>query len=332
MQKDFGGFYITQRLGNVNGLISKLTYVAGNTFDAATNTVSDVVKEGTVEVPSASVSAGATFGVAFGENINAKYLQIRVLNGGGNFAAIAELRTCLKVAFTDEELLEEKQNAKTASDAAATTADEALTNAQTALTAAKAAEAAAEDKIAANVAVKEAELAVKQAELNKQEAVKRQQEAAVALALMEASQSEDATVKQQKLAAAETAKTAIATAETEILSINTALTMARYDAITAKSALEVQTKAAALNDAKTVYDNTLQPLTDANSKLEQAKAAKEEADKTGTALEKAEANLRLAEAELAVAEAVQNQALAQCAWETAQGRSSISTCKCGCNG
>lgn len=316
--KNFGGFYITQRLGNVNGLISKLAYVAGNTFDAATNTVSDVVKEGTVEVPSASVSAGATFGVPFDANVNAKYLQIRVLNGGGNFAAIAELRTCLKVAFTDEELLEEKQNAKTASDAAATTADEALTNAQTDLTAAKAAEAAAEDKVAANVAVKEAELAVKQAELNKQEAVKRQQEAAVALALMEASQSEDAAVKQQKLAAAETAKTAIAAAETELSTLKTALAVARYDAVNAKSTLEVQTKAAAVNEAKTVYDNTSKPLTDANSALDQARAAKEEADKTGTAFEKAEANLNLAKAELAAAEAAQNQLLAQAAWETAK--------------
>ena len=238
--KEISGFMITQRTGNTNGLIHKFEYVIGNSFDEATHTVSDVVKQGTMTVEASSIAGGAVIRVPLDGTVTGKYLQIRILQGGGNFASIAELETYKNVVFDNETLLNEKKENKAAADAKYQAAAREFDSAKKDLSAASAAVSAAKtdyEKAEAALKKAEAELAVQKASLQSKKAAKEQQEAIVAQAMLEASQAADAAVKSQKLAEAETAKAKVLEIEKTMAGMDAVVTEAKLAVVTARRVL-----------------------------------------------------------------------------------------------
>ena len=235
------GFILTQRPGNTNGLVHKLQYIVGNSFDAATHTVSDIIAQGDMTVAEEKVAAGAEVKVPFNETVTGKYLQIRILKGDGNFAAIGELALYKTDVFDNAELLKEKQDEKKAADAAVQEAGKAVDDAKKVLAEAEKAVNAAttEWKKAQAVYNKaQADLEVQKAELAKKKAEKAQQEAAYALAMMEAAQATDQAVKAQKQAEANAAKAEIAKVKDSLAKAEDTLEKAKQNMAAAKASME----------------------------------------------------------------------------------------------
>lgn len=235
------GFVLTQRAGNTNGLVHKLQYVVGNSFNAATHTVSGITAQGEMTVAEEQIAGGAKVKVPFNETVTGKYLQIRILKGGGDFAAIAELALYKTDFFDNAELLKEKQDEKKAADAAVQEAGKVVDDAKKALAEAEKAVNAAttEWKKAQAVYNKaQADLEVQKAELAKKKAEKAQQEAAYALAMMEAAQATDPAVKVQKQAEANAAKAEIAKVKDSLAKAEDTLEKAKQNMAAAKTSME----------------------------------------------------------------------------------------------
>lgn len=96
--QDISGFTLLQRTGNINGLIYRFKYeVYGDD--------GQVIESKTLTVPQDLRRGGQTIPVDFDQHLNAKQVKIIVLEGGGNFASIAEVRfTDTHVMASNEEI------------------------------------------------------------------------------------------------------------------------------------------------------------------------------------------------------------------------------------
>ena len=235
------GFKIVQRSSGTNGIVKKLEYVIGNSFDESTNTVSDIVEQKVITVDSSAARAGGVIDLRMDKETSAKYLQIRILNGGNGFGAIAEVEAYTIVSYTVDRLVALKtEKAKEANTELAEVQKE-LTAAQAALEAAKAEAAkAATDVAKAEAAVKVAEagLAVEKAAKAVAEKEVPAKEAEMALAWAEAAQAVDEAEIAQKNQAAEAAKAAAKAAAATAASADAKIAAAENKLADAKKVLE----------------------------------------------------------------------------------------------
>lgn len=252
----FNGLQIVQRPSGSNGLVQKLKYVIGNSYDEETGTVGDVVKEATVTV--SNTAAGATENISWDEPVTAKYIQIQVLQGSNGFAAIAEVKTCNVEVYTS---LEEEQNAVNEAEETLTAAQEELKAAQGELDAAKEALENAEtdlERAQAEADIAQAELDVQNAKVAEAEAQKDLAEAQKALADAKAEKNADsADIAEREAAKATAAQTTATAAAANVTTLSKALEELQAT---------LDQKTAALNQAK---------LTAATAKLNDTLAAAE---------------------------------------------------------
>lgn len=102
---DLAGFYFTNRIGGENGIVIQYQWVAGTQFDKEKH---EITGAGLSEVmESADQTRGAKNEVVFDASVKARYLQIVVSKGVGDFASIAEVRGLTKEKVAKNVELEE---------------------------------------------------------------------------------------------------------------------------------------------------------------------------------------------------------------------------------
>lgn len=93
----------TQRPSNVNGIVQKYKVVVGDTFDEASNEMTNPSFESEA-ITTTDPSAGKTETFILPASAAGQYVQIQVLQGGGDFACIAEITLDKTGTYnTDEE-------------------------------------------------------------------------------------------------------------------------------------------------------------------------------------------------------------------------------------
>lgn len=303
----FNGLQIVQRPSGSNGLVQKLKYVIGNSYDEETGAVGDVVKEDTVTV--ANNTAGAVESIVLGdEDLTAKYIQIQVLQGSNGFAAIAEVKTCKIEVYSS---LVEEQNAVDTAQAELTEKQEALADAQTTLTEKQEALGNAStdlEKAQAEADIAQAELDVQNAKVAEAEAQKALAEAQKALAAAKAEKNagsadiaereNDKATKAQE--AADAADSQVTELSAELDKLNDALNQKTEEVNKLKLAAAVAKLDNTLKAAEAVYtagqknytDESWKAFQDAYKEAQDGKASKELA--TVEALEKALADAQAA--------------------------------------
>lgn len=95
------GFRFLQRPSNENGLVQKFKYVVGNTFDEALNQITDGVES--PEIMVANPANGSWVNVDLPEGMDGKYIQIQILQGEGEFGAVAEVETYNQIRYATAE-------------------------------------------------------------------------------------------------------------------------------------------------------------------------------------------------------------------------------------
>ena len=241
----FNAIQIVQRPSGENGLVQKVKYIIGNSYDAEAGTVGDVVEEGTVTVK--NTTAGAAESILLEKAVTAKYIQIQVLQGNNGYAAIGEVKTCNIEVHTS---LAEEQNAVDEAEKSLTQASDAVAEKEAALDAAKEALENADTELAkaeAEVAVAQAQLDVQNAKVAEAEAQKVLATAQKALAIAKAEKNgdNDEIVERENEKALNADQAAVEAT-------------GKFDELTAEvSGLETQLNAVKLKAAATRLDDTL---------------------------------------------------------------------------
>ena len=92
-----------QRPSGKNGIIQKYECVVGDTFDQAKNTITGGTATGAVTVSDEGAKAGSVVPVVLPEGTTGRYVQIRVLQGSGGFAAMAEITASYSLSYETPE-------------------------------------------------------------------------------------------------------------------------------------------------------------------------------------------------------------------------------------
>ena len=92
-----------QRPSGTNGIIQKYECVVGDTFDQAANTITGGTTTGAVTVSAEGAKAGSIVPVVLPEGTAGRYLQIRVLQGTGGFAAMGEITASYSLSYETPE-------------------------------------------------------------------------------------------------------------------------------------------------------------------------------------------------------------------------------------
>lgn len=90
-EMDLTGFYFTNRGGSANGIIKKYQWAAGSQFDEEAQKITDASLSNVVEVAEDHQRNRMRNEMHFDAPLKARYLQISVIQGVGDYASIAEL-------------------------------------------------------------------------------------------------------------------------------------------------------------------------------------------------------------------------------------------------